>query len=348
MATPPLSDETALRTFEAYQRNNSSWDKTAEELGIGRATVGRHVKHVHENGLLETHGEPDVILPEFPSDDIDVQQLIELQCKRFEKRAAAAAARTWFPVKFKSNLPIGIVFFGDPHVDNNGCNWPLLRKHVELCANTAGIHAINMGDTTDNWTGRLMKLYANSDTSVSSARKLAEWFMLDSGVNWLLWLIGNHDAWNDGAEVLNQMAKRYKTKPLAMHDWVARFQVEFPNGWQTRVIAAHNFKGHSQWNPLHGPMKAGQMGADAHLLVCAHRHNWAKMEWENADRGYNQIFMRVRGYKDIDSYAHRGMFPEQFDGASMMVVFDPARQQMTGFEDVERGAEYLTMLREAA
>ena len=289
----------------------------------------------------------DFTLPQFPDDDMDVEEIIDLQCKRFSIRKEADDARQWFPITFKSNKAIGIVYFGDPHTDDNGCNWPQLKKDVDICRQNEGVYGVNIGDTTNNWAGRLAALYAKQDTSAKTARKLAKWFMLESGVSWLVWLIGNHDAWGDGAAVLKEMGKQYKTKPIEMHDWVAKFKIKFPNGYEPKVIAAHDFKGHSQWNPLHGPMKTGQMGAEADLFVCGHKHNWAMFQWENADRGLSQTFIRVRGYKFMDEYARRGMFPEQNSGCSIMVVFDPAKKSITPFEDLEEGASYLATLRAA-
>jgi hypothetical protein len=56
-----------------------------------------------------------------------------------------------------------------PHVDDNGCNWPLLKHHAELCRTTPGLYAINLGDSSHNWTDRLIKLYAQQDWSVKTA-----------------------------------------------------------------------------------------------------------------------------------------------------------------------------------
>ena len=67
-------------------------------------------------------------------------------------------------------------------------------------------HGVNIGDVTNNWTGRLMKKYADQTTTVRRARRLAEWLMHDSGVKWLMWLVGNHDAWENGDEILRRIA----------------------------------------------------------------------------------------------------------------------------------------------
>lgn len=288
---------------------------------------------------------PPIEFPDFPDEDIPVERIIDLATERFQKRKASHDAHTWFPIKIRDNLPIGICWFGDPHLDDNGCNWPALRHDVEICRATPGLYGANVGDTTNNWSGRLVRLYANQDTSVKTARRLAEWFMLDSGVVWLLFILGNHDTWGDGAALLAQMAKRFGTHKLICHDWEARFTLRFPNGWEPRIYTAHNFKGNSIWNPMHGPMREGQLGDDADLYVCGDRHTAATFSWENVSRGHFQHFMRVRGYKFMDDYARRLGFKEQQQGCAGITVFDPETRVISAFLDVEEGVAFLNLKR---
>ena len=54
------------------------------------------------------------------------------------------------------------------------------------------------------------------------------------------------------------------------------------------------------------------MGELADLYVCGHKHNWAMFTFENPGRGSLQTFIRVRGYKFLDSYArHIGKHVER-------------------------------------
>lgn len=271
--------------------------------------------------------------------------MIELQRKRFEKRAKSFDAHTWFRIEVPEDRAIAIDFHGDPHLDDNGVNWPVLLANIETHKATPGLFGVNIGDVTNNWQGRLAALYAQQDTSVKTARRLIEWYMADSGVRWLVWLLGNHDVWGDGAEVLAQMLRRYGTQKIVCHDWEARFILAFPNGWETKIFTAHNFKGSSQFNPLQGPMKEGIVGQDADLYVCGHLHNSGIFQFENAARGHDQTFIRVRGFKFLDDYARHLGVHEQRSGCSTTVVFDPKAKHLTPFRDVAAGAAYLTLLR---
>lgn len=179
-----------------------------QRYGIGMHIPTRSVRSVtSERALMKAKEEtaPKPTLPDFPDDDIPVNSIIDLMCNRFEKRTAHREAKKWFRIEMPSDDPFAVMWWGDPHLDSNGCNWPLLKRHVEL-AKTPGVYSVNMGDTLDNWPhgSRLIRLYAHSDTSVETARKLAKWFMHAAGVQWLLWILGNHDCVTPDHEVLTQ------------------------------------------------------------------------------------------------------------------------------------------------
>lgn len=293
---------------------------------------------------------PTLTLPDFPDDDVSVEDIIDGMAKRFKKRQASYAAHTWFPVKFKDNLPIGLLFVGDPHLDDNGADWPLLQEHAKIAAATPGVVGINIGDSTNGWGGRLIRKYADQDTSLKTARRLVEWFLLDSGIRWLIWLYGNHEHMADGSPILAEMAKRFKTSQIVMHDWEARFSLNFPNGTSIRTYAAHDLPGSSQWNPLQSHIKAAKFGKDIDLLVSGHRHYWATAQTELPEQDTTPLMVRVGSYKKFDDYAkHLGII-EQTEGAAVLVVVDPKSKTRAGrlhpFVDVAQGADYLTWLRQ--
>lgn len=639
--------------------------------GIPRATLQSRLRRAGlaaENFTDGTVPEAarEIEFPEFPDhDDVPIEKLIELATERFMKRQASYKAHTWFPIKVNAELPIGIMWFGDPHLDDNGCNWPLVRTCAELCQKTEGMYGGNVGDTTNNWQGRLVRLYANQDSSVKTARRYAEWFMLDSGIVWLIWILGNHDCvtddtelltrrgwigheeiqaadkvlgietetglakwqpieavfrkpadtiwklrgarhdlactakhrvltqfrngtyafrtppdlpkhfslpvarslqlpeaaipdshirfaawvltdgsidrrgnisiyqskpenfahieticrevglrfsvyervrpaasimgtavkvalperqiavlaesralalsivsqkgflpewarslsdrqfdiflteyvrgdgswypaprqgciiygekhildelqalcvahawsanlskdnrgawrlnvcrkqnsqthaggakwciekyagvvwclkvphgnfmirrngkahftgncWGDGSAILGEMAKRFGTHRLVCHDWEARFSLEFPSGWKPLIYSAHNFKGNSIYNVMHGPMREGLMGEDADLYVCGDRHVSGEFAFENVARKRYQHFLRVRGFKFMDEFAMHHGYKEQATGCAAVTIFDPIKRTVSIKMDPEEGADFLTFKRKRA
>ena len=321
-----------LTEYEELLEQHGTITAAAKALGIPRTTLRDRVR----KDTFKT--------PEFPESDIPIQDVLDYISRRYEQRVQSYDAHTWYPIEFMDNKPIGVLWFGDPHLGDNGCNVPELIKHTEYCANVEGLYGVNIGDSSNNWSGRLSHLYAEQDTSKKTERRLVEWLMHESGVKWLAWLIGNHDAWSDGGEILSMMGNKYGTHQIVCHDWEARFRLVFPNT-EYKVYASHDFKGHSMWNPMHGPMKAGMIGQEADIYVSGHKHNWGTFTFENTSRGKQQHFIRVRGYKFMDEYARRLGILEQTGGCSILTVFNPKTKTMTTFEDIDSGVKFLEFMR---
>lgn len=284
-------------------------------------------------------------LPKFVTDgdeDEPIDDLIARRRKAFERKNKAAQARRWFEIGVKETKPYGILWFGDPHLDNEGCNWPLLERHIEV-ARQPGVYGGNIGDSTDNWpwTGRLAKLWAETDISDKSAKKLAEWFMFDAGVRWLVWLLGNHDVWNGGGDFY----KRLGAYAVPVIDWRAQFVLTHANGPSVRIDAAHGRKGSSIYNPSHGTIRAAKFNEQADLFVTGHIHSFGLTHFEDADRRQTSWLAQVRGFKWHDSHALVNGFAEYQNGASILSVIDPATGRVTCFADPEEGAEWLAWKR---
>lgn len=279
-----------------------------------------------------------------PDDDLPITAVLDAKARRFKRIRARQGAERWTPVPVADDKPIGVMWFGDPHLDDDACNLPLLRDHVALCRKTPGLYGVNIGDVTNNWTGRLLKKYADQSMSARRARKAAEWFMHDAGVKWLFWLLGNHDAWEHGGEILTRIGRGQ----VVMADWEARVKLCFPKRVAVRVHAAHDFKGSSIWNIGHGPMREAMFGSDADVLVCGHRHTGIVTQFEHAGRP--RTVARVRGYKWVDGYARRHGFPQTEYGASIMTIIDPratGAARVMPFADPVVGARVLAALRKA-
>lgn len=290
---------------------------------------------------------PAPTLPDFPDDDIPPEKIIDLMCQRYSKRAEHKASKKWFRIQMPDDRPFALWWWGDPHLDNNGTDWPLLKRHAEL-ARADGVYSVNLGDTLDNWphASRLIRLYAHSDTSVETARKLARWFIRDSGIRWLVWLFGNHDSW--GGHVGTDWLKEVCGTGVAMEDWGAKFVLACPGGAEFKIHAAHDFPGHSMWNPTHGGQRKAYMGEAADIYACGHRHNWALHKEEHAERGHTYSILRARGYKAMDEHAERLGFGQQLHGASVVTVFVPDSGRHYNFEHPEDGILFLKALRKRA
>lgn len=327
---------------------HGSMNKAAAALNISRAAVQMACKR--HAARIEQAGAPSVPVADvLPPSDLPITEIIAMQAKRFTQRLEHHKAKRWREFTIPTAGPYGLMFFGDPHVDDNGCNWPLLQSHCALAAKTEALYAINIGDSTNNWTGRLARLWAEQDTSSSTARAMAKWLLSESGVPWFLWLHGNHDLW-DGP-VGAGWFEAHRPHFVAMEDWQAKVVLRSPNGHALRLWAAHNFKGNSIWNNMHGLERAAQMQDWAHLYVAGHHHDTGLRQGENPHRGFCYWLARARGYKFMDNFAELHGFGEHQHGASVLAVIDPAADKPNAvqcFLDPFEGAEFLAWKRRKA
>lgn len=340
-----ISDDIVLETVSAYKDCGESANMVSQVMRIPRSTVRHRLKVARERGFLDEEMiETDTYsIAVLPDEDEAIETIVDQLTDRFEKRRKHLEAKRWQNIRMKSNEPIGLLWMGDPHLDDNGCDWPVLRDHIRIIQENDGIYGCGLGDYQNNWIGRLSRLYAEQDTSHATAWRLVEWFI--ENINPLILIGGNHDMWSGSGDPIKWM-----TEPHTIHgDWEARVSINFPNGQQCRIHAAHDMPGHSQWNPLHAQQKMAMFKHNAHLYIAGHRHNWALAQIENVEQGYCSWLARAKGYKANDTYALVKGYDEQNFGHAILQVIDPNARNIEGFTqcfvDVETGADFLNYLR---
>lgn len=278
-----------------------------------------------------------------PSADEPIDEYLDRRCKQFGREQTRRKAEKWMPVTFNETGAFAVVFFGDPHLDDGGCNIPLLREHIKLCK-APGIYAACVGDYTNNWVGNLARLYGEQEADKKTARRLAHWFMNGCGLRWSVLLLGNHDTWNEGEAILGLMAD----KAVYLPNWEA--QLEFRAGGNKWLVhMAHDFKGSSIHIPCYGGIRKARTESPAELFISGHRHSYGGASLADCERGR---FIRVgmaRGYKWADTHAKVNGYTQGEEAASIMAIFNPKAKTRAGritlFEDLEIGAAVLKTLR---
>ena len=156
MATQ-LTDEELFLALDAEQ-HHQTLTEAAQSLGLSRKGYSYRLEVARDRlGDLPDYGEPieGFSSPELPTDEMPTDELIEHMKRRYSTRKNAKDARDPIPIKMKSNDPVGLLMFGDIHVDSPQCNWPELDRCVAICESTEGMRGVSLGDHTDNWIGRL-------------------------------------------------------------------------------------------------------------------------------------------------------------------------------------------------
>ena len=335
------SVETIEATLEATGGNKT---EAAAMLGMSRTTMRARLDAANRQPTrTQKPFEADLLPDELPT----AEELRLRRRKEYQRKDASERARRLVDVKFKIDGPIGIVHFGDPHVDDPGTDIEALETHVNIVNKTEGLFGANVGDLQNNWVGRLARLWGEQSTSAAEAWVLTEWLV--QSVHWLYLVGGNHDLWSGAGDPIKWMQKQ-----VGVHDsWGARLNLRFPNGKEVRVNCRHDFAGHSMWNTVHGPAKAVQMGWRDHILTCGHKHVSGYQFLKDPASGLISHALRVAGYKIHDRYAKELGLPNQNITPASTTIIDPRfadddPRLITVIHDVEEAADFLTFKRKRA
>lgn len=337
MPTPPLSKEALAKTAAALDAAGGNLTHAAATLGITRSTMQHRLK------LLRSHGAA-LEVAEAPPVDEPIEDLIA------RKKAAMKRARDhegWaklIPVAVPDHKPIGLLLVGDPHVDDDHCDIDRLEHDLTTVGRTEGFYAGHVGDLTNNWVGRLARLYAAQSTTFADGLRLTEWML---GLCPNLFVVGgNHDLWGQGRDLLRFITRQTGAGVAQGHG--ARIALRWPTGLEVRIHARHDFPGFSQYSATHGMKRELLWGHRDHILVAGHTHvDEARIE-PSIDGDAHWLF-RVSGYKVVDDFAKERGFRPQRLAPSTALVIDPAARVpaeiVKPFWDVEAAADYLAFKR---
>ena len=328
-----------------------------ERMGIPAMTIRSRLKRAKElygieprqDAYRQRKAPPIFTVDSLPSDgEPEAADLIAKLAEQHRKRSEHHHAAKLRQVRVHMDGPIAIAGFGDPHIDDPGCAWGDLERDVRICRDTPGIMAVNIGDSTNNWVGRLMRLYADQEVTSKQALKLIEWLM--TALPWLLDKEGNHDLWNtekgDPAEVIHRLMKLPGIREMGS----SRLRLTLPSGAEVLMHVRHDFPGGSQFNPAHALVRETLFGFRDHILMCGHRHSSGYIPvFHNDPRRLCHGF-RLGTYKDFDHYAAEKGFQDTNWARSMGAVINPDHaddptRYIKPFFNLEEMAEYLTWRR---
>ena len=287
----------------------------------------------------------DKTYEELEYEDLEVLDILEHK-KKIQRRKFSKQKKKH--VVILPPEPFAIWCIGDPHLDNDGCEILRLMKEMEIVKrNKNKIYSGCVGDLNDNWIGRLGLLYQNTSITAEDGWKLSKWFL--SQMEWLFLLGGNHDAWANRAGInplqwLCQLSdvKVYGEDEVRIEiQWLGNSDLE-----EIRIQCRHDHKGRSWFHNTHGPNKAAILDGKDHIFLSGHIHSWGHLQTEQR---YGRVThaIRVKGYKQIDSYAKKNQFFTQEHGSSCLIVIDPMNKspsRIQVFWDIETGAKYLDYL----
>jgi len=320
-------------------------DAASRALGIPRGTFRNRVIRARQSGMTAPAKPKDFDVEPLPDELPTAEELIQRRLKQFARKRDAKDARSLVNVKVGVSGPIGLAFVGDPHVDDNGTDIGLLRSHIDVLNRNVALLPLAIGDYSNNWVGRLARLYGQQSLSAAEAWVLVEWLV--RSLHWLALVAGNHDIWSGSGDPIKWMAAAARVNYEANG---VRLGLSLPAGRVIRVNARHDFNGRSQWNTSHGIAKAAQMGWRDHILTAGHIHTSGIQIVRDPMSGLISHCIRIGSYKTYDQYAEEKGLPNQTFTVCPVVVVRPQfadddNRLLTTFLEPETASEFLTWLR---
>jgi hypothetical protein len=121
--------------LKAVQDAKGIRSAAAAKLGMADRTLLARLKKMKTKGYIVPRstyqpGEPvenaDYSFTPLPEDDVSIEELVEQRKRKFAHKREYEEASKLIPIRIKINGPIGLLHFGDPHVDDDG--WTLRRS----------------------------------------------------------------------------------------------------------------------------------------------------------------------------------------------------------------------------
>ena len=213
--------------------------------------------------------------------------------------------------------PFGIWVFGDPHLDSMGTAHEQLERDMKYIRLNDNVYAGSLGDLTDNWVGRLQRLFEHSNVTREDATALIRWFIhLGDDTNkalakkWIFFIMGNHDLWNNNNYLIGEILNGHKVDMKCVRDWALRTIIKFPKERDIIIYAAHDFKGRSMYDAAFGAKKKVYKGGTDDVYICGHTHEFAYGMYPNIHNKASHT-IKVAGYKELDDFSHQTMGKEQ-------------------------------------
>lgn len=346
MGTPLLDQETLDESMAVLGRHGGNITHAANELGISRAALqGRiHAAKRRSNAPRRPADELDIPSPPDPNEPI--ADLIARKAKQFQRDETSREFHKLVRIGVKQRGPVVIAAVGDPHVDDDRCDIHRLIADMTLIGKTPGMYALHLGDITNNWVGRLGRLYAHQSTSASDGIRLSEHIFKLAPP--LAVVAGNHDLWNEGMSWLNFCVRQAGVEAKLIQAHGVRMELAFPGGKPIRIHARHDFPGHSQYNPNHGLIKEHLFGQRDHINIAGHKHI-DSVSAAPSPEGFVHWAFRVSGYKAFDDYAASINAKEMKMAPTVGLFINPeakhAAEVVKPFWCLEEAADYLAFKR---
>lgn len=248
-------------------------------------------------------------------------------------------------IRINTKQWIGIAFQGDLHIGNMATDYKTMLMHRDIIARTENLYVCLNGDYCDNYipsshvAGMFEALFPPA-----VQKNLAKDYIEKLKKKVLALVSGCHDLWGMKAADFDL------TEYLAKHGEAAYLGnggvVNLIVGKQEyKIMMRHKYRFNSADNPTSTVKKMFEKSGGFDVGVVSHHHVAAIEECikEGLDGSLKRLFIRAGTYKIHDRFGKQIGFSEG-DISVPVVLFNPYKRDIRGFQNLEEGIDYLQYL----
>jgi transposase-like protein len=302
---------------KVYQESGCNASEAARRLGIERATVRKNIQVAIRDGYLTEEEGNHTNAPKW-------EEYVDARTRALAAYQRKKAKGNWRkPVMTVLTAePYRLKVFGDPHLDNDGCNFELFEKHWLEMSSERRIYGVCVGDWFDNWLKALSHLFKEHSNPASDAWLLLEYLMEQRGEALIAACSGNHDDWSHGpVDPVDLLMKRHG---VLYRKGAIRVAVHHegcdPMFWAIR----HKWRGKSMYSAAHWAAAHANIAWRDDLMIGGHTHQDDKRMIQRED-GTICHALQVSAFKEYDDFADVHGFTGQKISPVWDLVIDPRR-----------------------
>lgn len=248
-------------------------------------------------------------------------------------------------IKINTKKWIGIALQGDLHIGNMATDYKTMLEHRDIIAATDDLYVCLNGDYCDNYipsshvAGMFEALFPPA-----VQKNLAKDYIEKLKKKVLALVSGCHDLWGMKAadfDLTEYLAKHGEAAYLGNGGVINLIVGKQPY----KIMMRHKYRFNSQDNPTATVKKMFEKSGGFDVGVVSHNHVAAIEECvkEGLDGSLKRLFIRAGTYKIHDRFGKQIGFSEG-DISVPVVLFNPAKRDIRGFQNLEEGIDYLKYL----
>ena len=172
-----ITESEVMLVWETYVANGRNGYETARSMGVSQGWLNRRLEKARKffEDTKDTEEQFYIDKSALPDEVADLDEIIEKRRREFRRRDNSEKARNLIVCEVKADGPIGVLHFGDPHVDDPGTSIDLLEPKMFgiIIVDLIGGHPDSMRNKTavrllDNLISTYMTMTTDNDMVINT------------------------------------------------------------------------------------------------------------------------------------------------------------------------------------